>query len=48
VRPRLPESLGSVRLARLPLAGGRVDIRARGRTIEVDGLPPGLSWAEWP
>jgi glycogen debranching enzyme len=48
VQPRLPESLGSVRLARLPLAGGRVDIHAKGRTIDVDGLPPGLSWVEKP
>jgi glycogen debranching enzyme len=44
VRPRLPESLGTVRLRRLPLAGGRIDIRASGTFIEGEGLPPGLRW----
>jgi len=44
VRPRLPEDLGSVRLSRLPLDGARLDIRAEGRTVDVDGLPPRLKW----
>lgn len=44
VRPRLPERLGSVHLAQLPLAGGRIDIRAMGSTINVKGLPLGLKW----
>jgi glycogen debranching enzyme len=43
VRPRIPEHLGSVRLDRLPFAGGRVDIRAHGTHAEVGGLPAGLS-----
>jgi glycogen debranching enzyme len=44
VRPRLPEALGAVHLAELPLAGGRIDIRATGNSIQAKGLPPRLKW----
>ena len=48
VRPRLPDSLGTVQLLGLPLAGGRIDIRARETSIEAEGLPSGLKWVVRP
>jgi glycogen debranching enzyme len=43
LRPRIPDQLGTIRVERLPLAGGRVDIRANGTHAEVGGLPEGVT-----
>lgn len=40
--PALPPELGEVRIDRLPFAGHRVSVRARGEDFDIDGLPPGI------
>jgi hypothetical protein len=41
--PALPAGFAEFSLRGMPLAGARVDVRARGGQVEVDGLPPGIA-----
>ena len=43
-RPRVPERLSTLSVTGLPLAGGRLHLRARGDRIEAAALPEGLQW----
>ena len=40
--PVLPQSIGSLRVDRVPLAGRRVSIEVENGNVKVEGLPPEL------
>lgn len=42
VAPRLPAGIDRLSLARIPIAGARVDIEVVGGRVRVEGVPPGL------
>ena len=43
-RPRVPERLATLAVTGLPLAGGRLQLRAEGNHIEGAAIPDGLKW----
>ncbi|WP_353509597.1 glycogen debranching N-terminal domain-containing protein [Intrasporangium sp.] len=43
-RPRVPARLGTLAVTGLPLAGGRLQLRAEGSHIDAAGIPDGFQW----
>ncbi|MGH9075220.1 MAG: glycogen debranching N-terminal domain-containing protein, partial [Acidimicrobiales bacterium] len=46
--PALPESIGYLRVDRVPLGGGRVTVEISHGEAKVEGLPPGLELVREP
>jgi len=42
ISPHVPDWIGSLRVARIPLAGHRVTVQVEGGEVKIDGLPPGI------
>jgi glycogen debranching enzyme len=46
--PTLPEQIGHLRVARIPLAGRRVSVEVHDGDVKVEGLPPELELVTTP
>ena len=46
--PAVPPSIRSMRIGRIPLAGGRVAVDVHNGTATISGLPPGIEVIEEP
>ena len=46
--PVLPDGIGRLRVERIPLLGGRVDVEVVGDRVTIDGLPPSITRLDEP